>query len=118
MRPSAFGRPSTAPDFLKEQESLGRDESELLAKLRGDEESVSPPPPTPPSPRRAATPSKPKPAKREPQPRAREDRSHRTTVWLSPTVQRRIRIRALERNQTVSGYLLDLLARDGITDDA
>lgn len=68
----------------------------MLAKLKGE-----PPPPS---------------DVRTKQARPKEDRSHRTTVWLSPDVQRRIRIRALERKQTVSAYLLELLARDGITD--
>jgi hypothetical protein len=92
---NAFARPSTAPDFLKAQDALNDSEQTMLAKLRGD-----------------ATEAKPARLPRG----AKEDRSHRTTVWLSPVVQRRIRIRALERGQTVSAYLLELLARDGITD--
>lgn len=101
MRNKAFARPSAEPDFLHAQEGLESGEREMLATLRG----------TLPSPA-------PSPAPRAQRTRAAvaEDRSHRTTIWLSPSIQRQIRIRALERQQTVSAYLLELLARDGIKD--
>lgn len=95
--PHSFRRPSAAPDFLRAQETLEPNQAALLAKLQGSDPPASTP--------------------QVKAPRAKEDRSHRTTVWLSPVVQRKIRIRALERGQTVSAYLLELLARDGICDE-
>ncbi len=98
MRRPTFGRPSASPDFLKAQETLEPDEQKLLGTLTGSPQNESDP---------ATTTAK----QRE---RIREDRTHRTTIWLPVEVQRQIRIRALERGQTISAYVLELLARDGL----
>ena len=117
MQQPSFSRPSADPAFT---EQLAPKEQEMLQRLLGNDAI-----PAAEEPQRDGRPAQrggegrplhavPAPEKEE---RTKEDRSHRTTVWLSPVLQRRIRIRALERDQTVSAYLRELLSRDGIADD-
>lgn len=94
-----FQRPSTSSDFLRAQEQLEPDAQKMLATLVG----------------KGGGEGRGEPAANG---RSKEDRSHRTTLWLSPSVQRQIRLRAMEQGKTVSAYLLGLLAREGIADSS
>jgi len=111
MQPS-FSRPSADPAFT---EQLEPKEKEMLSTLLGEQPAASDTKEE--RSKRAGGSLRAVPSPQPKEVRVREDRSHRTTVWLSPALQRQIRIRALERDQTVSGYLRELLARDGIADD-